>query len=493
MPDVFISHVEEDILIAEELAKAIEDADFTAWYYERDCLPGPSYLIQTGQAIETCKAVVLIVSAKSLGSHQVTKEVVRAHEEAKPFLPVLVDVTHVEFQRKQPEWREAVGAAASVSLLNRDLQQVCLALTEGLRVLLPSPDRPARGTSTAQPFRLSHRPGGPAETTARQSELDPSGQTDHKHAAAERPDFSPSGDSAKSETLATQIPSLLERAQSRWPGCEFLHTFESRGGSEILVVKDGETRKLVKRTQGVIVSRTAPPLDTPLENVVDEAYEHYDEEVIAFREYVEGVSLDRVMELSESPVHGALLGHWAQQIMQTLADLHCQGIVHRDISPANIVVTRDTLQPYLIDLKSAIPHSDTDSPPIGTQPYVAPEQLSSRSCFASDLYSLGILLVFLATGNTPPTAAAREAGDQSLQIMTRGLFGSRDGTNPIGDWLPKLVALDPEERFRDASTALQHQGISSTTPHYPCGVLSLGEGVIARMFSLGWQVEQEST
>lgn len=100
MSDVFISHVEEDSDVSLELALGLEKAGFTTWCYERDSIPGTSYLIQTGRAIEQCKAVILVISPHSLGSNQVTKEVVRAHETGKQFIPVLRDITHPEFQNR---------------------------------------------------------------------------------------------------------------------------------------------------------------------------------------------------------------------------------------------------------------------------------------------------------------------------------------------------------------------------------------------------------
>jgi len=135
MADVFVSHVEEDFQIALQFTQVLESAGYTMWYYERDGLPGVSYLVQTGQEIDRCRAVLLLISTHSLGSHQITKEVVRAHEAAKPFMPVLVDVSHVEFQNRQPEWREAIGGSASISLAGRDVPSVALTVKRGLIAL----------------------------------------------------------------------------------------------------------------------------------------------------------------------------------------------------------------------------------------------------------------------------------------------------------------------------------------------------------------------
>jgi len=147
MIDVFISHVEEDAGIAEEMAQGLEAAGYTAWYYERDAIPGPSYLIQTGKAVEEAGSIILVISANSLGSHQITKEVVRAHECDKHFIPVLRDVSHVEFQQRQPEWREAVGAATSIRIPPEGVSAILPRVIEGVRTL-GTPPTPGTGPAT---------------------------------------------------------------------------------------------------------------------------------------------------------------------------------------------------------------------------------------------------------------------------------------------------------------------------------------------------------
>jgi hypothetical protein len=135
MGQVFISHVEEDSRDAIQIAKGIEASGYTTWYYERDSLPGISYLLQTKQAIEKSQALILLISTASLVSHQITREVVRAHESGKAFIPVLVDVSHAEFQSLQPEWVEAIGAAASVSLPEEGVERLVPRLVKGLESL----------------------------------------------------------------------------------------------------------------------------------------------------------------------------------------------------------------------------------------------------------------------------------------------------------------------------------------------------------------------
>jgi TolB-like protein len=137
--NVFLSHVAEDRDLMLRLAQAIEQAGFSTWYYERDCIPGPSYLLQTGEAVEQCDVFLVLVSPNSLGSHQVTREVVRAHESNKASIPVLCGVTHAEFQMRQPEWRAALGSATCVDVVAVGIDDAAGRVISGVRALGVNP------------------------------------------------------------------------------------------------------------------------------------------------------------------------------------------------------------------------------------------------------------------------------------------------------------------------------------------------------------------
>jgi hypothetical protein len=160
MHDTFISYVEEDAAIAQQIAWGLESAGYRTWYYTRDSVPGPSYLIQTGQAIAQSQAIVLLISPHSIGSSQVSREVVRAHESGKHFIPVLHNMTHDTFQRDQPEWREAVGAAVSIFLPSEGVPVILPRIIEGLKALGIQPGgivqpREAQGVQGQSPIPMS--------------------------------------------------------------------------------------------------------------------------------------------------------------------------------------------------------------------------------------------------------------------------------------------------------------------------------------------------
>jgi len=142
MSQIFISHVEEDESIALEIAHGLEAAGYSTWYYERDSLPGVSYLDQIDEAIEHCQAVVVIISLASLSSWQVDKEVERAHESGKHFVPVLHGVKHVEFQTRKRGWRMAMGANTSISVPADGASSIVPRILGGLQRLVINSDEP---------------------------------------------------------------------------------------------------------------------------------------------------------------------------------------------------------------------------------------------------------------------------------------------------------------------------------------------------------------
>lgn len=141
--DVFVSHAEEDGDIAVTVARGLESAGYTTWLYERDILPGLTYLIQVDMAIEQAQAVVLIISPDSLDSRHATNEVIRAYEGGKPFVPILHRITHGGFQRRRPEWRIAIGAAASVCIPDEGVGAILPRVVAGLKALGIQPQRGA--------------------------------------------------------------------------------------------------------------------------------------------------------------------------------------------------------------------------------------------------------------------------------------------------------------------------------------------------------------
>ena len=116
MAQIFVSYAKEDTEVARQIVNGLEEAGYSTWYYERDTVPGDLYLSQIDEAIDRCAALVLVISPHFRESTQVVPEVVHAFETRKPLFPVLYDVAHDELPRFQPEIREPLRTATSISI-----------------------------------------------------------------------------------------------------------------------------------------------------------------------------------------------------------------------------------------------------------------------------------------------------------------------------------------------------------------------------------------
>src|SRR5688572_11270576 len=101
----------------------------------------------------------------------------------------------------------------------------------------------------------------------------------------------------------------------------------------------------------------------------------------------------------------------AWQIAPALKHAHDRGVIHRDLKPSNLMRTSESLadSPGLIKLTDfgisslfASPHLTVTGGVIGTPEYLSPEQAAGKQVTKkSDLYSLGVVLYTLITGDTP--------------------------------------------------------------------------------------------
>lgn len=121
-------------------------------------------------------------------------------------------------------------------------------------------------------------------------------------------------------------------------------------------------------------------------------------------QYVPGPTLfDLVRE--EGPLDGERIRSLALGLVEALRDIHRAGVVHRDLKPANVLMAEDG--PRVIDF--GISRAGDNLPltvtgrVIGTPPFMSPEQLRSPRdvTAASDVFSLGSLLVYAASGHSP--------------------------------------------------------------------------------------------
>jgi serine/threonine-protein kinase len=130
-------------------------------------------------------------------------------------------------------------------------------------------------------------------------------------------------------------------------------------------------------------------------------------------EYIDGVDLDRLVRV-DGPLAPAHVIHLALQICGSLAEAHARSLIHRDIKPSNLLVYEragvpDTIKVLDFGLVKSLhgPIVSAAHVLVGTPLYTAPEVLDdpSRASPRSDIYALGAVLHWLATGKTLQEAA----------------------------------------------------------------------------------------
>ena len=166
-------------------------------------------------------------------------------------------------------------------------------------------------------------------------------------------------------------------------------------------------------------------------------------------EFVEGGSLERLLEERGAlPVEQALT--IVSQAARALAYAHGRGIVHRDVKPANLLLTADgTVKVTDFGVAAAPPESE---PGVleGTPAYMAPEQLLGQPGDArSDVYALGAVLYRCLTGRLPHRASSiRELTHRALHEEPEPPSRWRPGLAPdLEAACMTALARLPEQRF----------------------------------------------
>ena len=161
--------------------------------------------------------------------------------------------------------------------------------------------------------------------------------------------------------------------------------------------------------------------------------------------YIEGGTLAR--RLQSGPLSLDEVRQLFVPLVQAIAYIHRRGVIHRDLKPTNILLDEQDGQIYvrLIDFGIATVQGRLASPPlttagneVGTIAYMAPERLNGVAAPSNDIFSLGVMLHQMFTGNLP----LGEEIDDIAKPMDYVVF--------------RCMAMRPEDRFASADEVLQN-------------------------------------
>ena len=229
---------------------------------------------------------------------------------------------------------------------------------------------------------------------------------------------------------------------------------QGAGGVTELVTLDGSGPFVRKRIPSKLARRgvwaTLVECDCARLPHVEATYEMPDEFVVVC-DYVPGENLEQLV---------AARGRFAEkdarelalQLCEAVGALHAHGIVHRDISPTNVIVAADGA--HLIDLGIArfrVEGATRDTTQLGTFGFASPEQYGfAQSDARSDVYSLGRVLGYLLTGVQPSEAEKYEAALAEAPSALRAAVA-------------RATAMEPSARYQDTdelSAALRGERVA---------------------------------
>jgi serine/threonine-protein kinase len=237
----------------------------------------------------------------------------------------------------------------------------------------------------------------------------------------------------------------------------------------IKLLPPGLAESPAHRARFVREARTAAALSHP-HIVPIHAVEEHAELVFFVMTFIDGETLaERVRRAG--PLSSAECVRVVQEIAWALAHAHANGVVHRDVKPDNVIIERASGRVIVTDFgiarRSGPPAASGEAEIAGTPRYMSPEQASGDALDGrSDLYSLGAVAFFAATGR-PPFDAPSAAGVLAKHAIEPAppLAAARPGLPArFVEAIDRCLAKDPAERWTSAeelATAIGSAGGST--------------------------------
>lgn len=216
------------------------------------------------------------------------------------------------------------------------------------------------------------------------------------------------------------------------------------GGTTELVTLDGSGPFVRKRIPAKLARRgvwaSLVECDSARLPRVEATYE-MPREFVVVCDYVPGENLEQLVaargRLGEKDALQIVI-----QLCEAVGALHAHGIIHRDISPTNVIVAADGA--HLIDLGIArfrVEGATRDTTQLGTYGFASPEQYGFAQTDArSDVYSLGRMLGYLLTGVMPAEGEKYEAALEDDSLVSPGLR----------ETIQRASAMEPSARYQSA-------------------------------------------
>ena len=384
-PFAFLSYCRDDLEFARQLADDLRRAGASVWMDKRDIPAGQRWDRAVQDALQTCPRMLVLLSPESVSSENVMDEVSFALDNKKTIIPVV--------------YRECQIPYRLLRLQNIDLTRD---YDDGLQQLVRSlsaaagTESPAASAGAAIKREYGqHAPDVPTDPPAR---------------LPLPPDWMPPDGFEVMKTIAITAHSRIEEVAVR--GERFVL---KRSRAHLIDVE--ALRELVGRQVRASFRGTQLSIVTPLEVWTD------NNEVRELLPYIEGVSLHDVVERNRYGVKGSYLGVIFDCAVRALDQFHSRGLVHRDVSPGNMMFTTGG-DIVLLDV-SFVGRVGAAQTPVQDVSFSAPETAKGKAVRQSDWHSLAATMFFLAN-RIAPAACDAEMLQNGIANIELGAFYRRN-------------------------------------------------------------------
>ena len=209
----------------------------------------------------------------------------------------------------------------------------------------------------------------------------------------------------------------------------------------------------IKNEVNIISSLDHPNIVKYFETYEDICYLHI------VMEYVPGKTLHQIISEKKTFTEREI-SEITYCLLKAVLFLHLNGIVHRDIKPENILFSdqNDFSSLKLIDFGLSISESDGKETSIaGTPYYMAPESIKGKFSFESDVWSIGVIMYLLLTGEKPFRGENKTETFCNIidEKYNKKLLQKQNCSDELKDLIKKILTANRKKRI-NSENALQH-------------------------------------
>jgi eukaryotic-like serine/threonine-protein kinase len=173
-------------------------------------------------------------------------------------------------------------------------------------------------------------------------------------------------------------------------------------------------------------------------------------------EFVPGETLEAIIT-RDGALDVARALDYTCQISNAVDHAHKQGVLHRDLRPSNVLVAESgMLKVADFGTSRFLEIAAHGTTVIGSPPYMAPEQFHGKAVFASDIYSLGVTMYQMLTGDLPYDSPSPADLDRLMsgELLTAPRLKNPKIPKAINDIILKAMAPEIHHRYQRAGELL---------------------------------------